>query len=328
MRIIKLFFGFVREFNLRNFRRIIHLVREEGGLRGALIAVKGAATTVFQVNYSKPWVPQSVIEPSRIQGRISPGEVAFVIYCFFPEYLERIIALIEKFELEHPEARFYVASPDIDVVNNLSKAQTKFKSLIAVAHSENRGRNFGPMFVEFANAMKNYEYVIHLHSKRSSHSQKKKGELWANSLWRAMGEESQIIETFLQLLRTNSDIAIAYSLVEDLFPPRAFSWSANGSSVRAAFEAEVPQLRYTLDSERFPFPAGGMFIFRTSAFQDLLDKNWNYELFPEESGQLDGTAQHVVERLMGFIPYSKGHKQLVYLERRQAFTTDTSFIFD
>jgi lipopolysaccharide biosynthesis protein len=282
----------------------------------------------LQVNYLKPWAPQSVIQPAKIQSRISPGEVAFVIYCFFPEYVDRVLTLIAKFELTHPEAHFYVASPDVNIVNHFSKAQTEFKSLIVVAQSENRGRNFGPMFVEFANSMKNYEYVVHLHSKRSTHSRKKQGALWANSLWRAMGEESQIFETFVQCLRTDRDIAIAYSLVENFFPPRAFSWSTNGPSLRSIFEAEIPKLRDTFDYERFPFPAGGMFIFRTSAFQDLLDKEWNYNLFPEESGQLDGTVQHVVERLMGFIPYSKGLKQLVYLERRQAFTTDTSFIFD
>ena len=328
MRITRLVLAFVREVNLRNLRRIIHILRDEGGLRSLTFAVKSAASTVLQVNYTKPWTPQSIIQPLKIQGQISPREVAFVIYCFFPEYVERIIGLIAKFDLAHPEVDFYVASPDIEIVNHFTKAQTKFKSLRGVANSQNRGRNFGPMFVEFATSMKNYEYVVHLHSKRSTHSQKKKSALWANSLWRAMGEDSRIFETFIQLLRANSDIAIAYSLVENFFPPKAFSWAKNGSSERAKFETEVPQLKETFDSERFPFPAGGMFIFRTSAFQNLLAKEWNYKLFPAENGQLDGTAQHVVERLMGFIPYSQGKKQLIFLEPREEFTLDTSFIFD
>lgn len=328
MRAARLLLAFAREINFINIKRLTSLVRSEGGIRSALISVKSASKTVVQANYTVPWTPKSVIEPLEIQHQMSPREVAFVIYCYFPEYVERVKRLIAKFNDSHPAVDFYVASPDLEIVSKFRKIQSEFKALKAVTISQNRGRNFGPLFVEFSTAMMNYEYVVHLHSKRSSHSRKRTSSLWANSLWRAMGEDTEIFESFVQEFRTNSEIAIAYSLVESLFPPRAFSWGTNGSETRATFEAGVPKLRDTMDSDRFPFPAGGMFIFRTCSFKSLLTMHWSYEIFPEETGQLDGTAQHVLERLMGFIPHSEGQKQLVFLERSQVFTTDTSFILD
>ena len=325
---IRLILAFAREINFRNARRIVSIALNEGGGPELLYAIRSAVITVLQVNKQKQWQPKTVLETSRINAPLVPGEVAFVLYCFFPEYVERILRLIRKFSDLHPSVDFFVVSPDQEIVSALKEAQPELQALKLVSLSQNRGRNFGPIFVELATTMQKYKYVVHLHSKRSSHSRRRMGSIWANSLWGALGENNEVFERFIQEFRTNPKIAVAYSLVENFFPPKAFGWGNNDAGVRQIFVSAIPTLRSTSEIARFPFPAGGMFMIRTDAYRELLGIDWSYQMFPEERGQLDGTSQHVVERLIGFLPYKQGLEQLVFLEKSRVFTTDTSYIFD
>jgi lipopolysaccharide biosynthesis protein len=65
-------------------------------------------------------------------------------------------------------------------------------------------------------------------------------------------------------------------------------------------------------SGKLMFPIGGMFWVKTQAIRQLLDIPWRYEMFPEEEGQMDGSLQHSVERLIGELTLANGFAHLLY----------------
>jgi FMN phosphatase YigB (HAD superfamily) len=70
-----------------------------------------------------------------------------------------------------------------------------------------------------------------------------------------------------------------------------------------------------------------MFWIRPSSYKEFLTHDFNYSDFPDELGQLDGTLQHALERIMGVYPSIKGLDHLVYVSEIDRFTLDTSFIW-
>jgi lipopolysaccharide biosynthesis protein len=63
-----------------------------------------------------------------------------------------------------------------------------------------------------------------------------------------------------------------------------------------------------------------MFVARVAAVKEILECEWNYSDFPDEAGQLDGTLQHGVERMIGALVSSKGLRHLVYQEKIHSYS--------
>jgi len=72
-------------------------------------------------------------------------------------------------------------------------------------------------------------------------------------------------------------------------------------------------------SGRLLFPAGGMFWVKTDAIRPLLEFPWTYEVFPGESGQIDGATQHGIERVIGELTRARGYRQASSFENTHKF---------
>lgn len=68
-----------------------------------------------------------------------------------------------------------------------------------------------------------------------------------------------------------------------------------------------------------------MFLARSSAYSWLTDVQWTYEDFPPELGQIEGTTQHFIEKVLGYAPAIKKQNHLVYVQEIDGFTNDTRF---
>ena len=60
------------------------------------------------------------------------------------------------------------------------------------------------------------------------------------------------------------------------------------------------------------FPAGTMFWARTAAVKNLFDIDFSVVNVPEETGQIDGTIMHAIERLWLFIAEMNGYTYRMY----------------
>lgn len=190
--------------------------------------------------------------------------------------------------------------------------------------ARNRGRNFGPLLVEFSKELLHFESFVHIHTKMSKHS-KGLGNKWSDALFMPLLTQSTAVEQLLAKCELEPSVGIAYSYCADFIGHHNFAWNTNlkfaNRIVRKSGVGFLPA-----NDKPFPFPAGGMFWVRTSAVESLLALDWKYSDFPKETGQIDGTVQHAVERLFGFLPTYLGFDHLVFLPSKAAFTMKSDYL--
>jgi lipopolysaccharide biosynthesis protein len=170
--------------------------------------------------------------------------------------------------------------------------------------------------------MSTYEYVIHLHTKKSTHMRSEIASLWADDSWRLFSSSGDQFGELIDILSSDPEIGLAFALNLAITPPSSFTWGMNR---RIALEL-MPHLIIPNAKDRFSFPAGGMFIARSKALLPLIEIKWSYFAFPSEDGALDGTTQHAIERLVGIVTASDQMRHLYYLMPERIFTTDAGFL--
>jgi predicted HAD superfamily hydrolase len=167
---------------------------------------------------------------------------------------------------------------------------------------ENRGRDIAPLFCAFGEELAQYDYLCHLHSKKSRYN-KGATEGWREYLCTHLMGSRERVQKIIGLMQGNYGRGIVYPQNFVRLPYMANSWLAN----RAMGSAWCARLGIRdMPSGYFDFPAGSMFWARGDALAPLFKAGIQLNDFPEEAGQTDGTLAHCIERLFGVVPASLG----------------------
>ncbi|MCU1736109.1 MULTISPECIES: rhamnan synthesis F family protein [unclassified Pseudomonas] len=163
---------------------------------------------------------------------------------------------------------------------------------ITVEIVQNRGRDIAPMFCAFGESLKTYDYVAHLHSKKSLYNAGAT-EGWRQYLLSNLLGSPTTIRKIFNLLWNGR--GIVYPQNYKRLPYQANTWLAN----KAMGAAWCARLGITpVPRGYFDFPAGSMFWARGDALQPLFGAHITLGDFAEETGQTDGTFAHCLERLL------------------------------
>ncbi len=79
---------------------------------------------------------------------------------------------------------------------------------IVVEHVENRGRDIGPFICSFPQIWRDYDYVLHLHSKKSLHAGF--GDRWLSWILRNILGNSKIVDRSIAFLQDNPSCAMLF----------------------------------------------------------------------------------------------------------------------
>jgi tetratricopeptide (TPR) repeat protein len=173
-------------------------------------------------------------------------------------------------------------------------------AVVEVKAVPNRGRDVMPWVCIFASRIKNYDLMLHMHTKASLQSSK--AILWNEFLLDNVCGTPTVVYSILDLFERDADLGLVY-------PPYFFSLKRqpNWDGSR-----EVCQSLYArLFSESPPaccpdYPAGSFFWARTQYLKPLLDLGLSEADFPAEEGQTDNTLAHAVERIIGALDWHTG----------------------
>lgn len=237
-------------------------------------------------------------------------------------YLDYAIRLTDHLDAGPGLGKVYVTTSVVEVALHLEDWNEKTGYRITVIFTPNRGRNFGPLLVSLREELASFDFIVHLHSKKSPHSRASHANDWSDRFWNLLLLDEQLLRRCLSIMGSNENIGIISPLLSDLIDPRAFSWTNNEISARSI----ARKLGFESLPSRFGYPAGGMFLARTEAISPLIAYEWNWSDFPTEKGQLDGTTQHAVERFIGFVSVSQGFENLYYDFETDLFTLDETFV--
>lgn len=236
------------------------------------------------------WVaPYKPGQPLKMKN---PPDLGVHLHLHFEALLDEM-----AFWLSHIPFAFslYVSISD---ASNLERVRKKLagklpNARITIRNVANRGRDLGPMVTEFAPALAGHEYIAHVHGKRSVHSSWKSD--WRRQLLaRLMGSEDTVRFIFQQF-EADPGLGMVFPVYHHSLQ-KQISWGKNYEQCQQL----ASRLDLVIAAERMAiFPAGSMFWARSSVLTSLLEAGLTPDDFPPESGQLDGTPAHALERLFG-----------------------------
>lgn len=242
-------------------------------------------------------IPLSSIRPAdQIEGRI-----AIHLHMYYHDLAQEFAGYLKNMPFAYD---LYLSVKDEE---GAVACQAVFANLercgaLVVKVVENRGRDIAPMFCTFGESLRNYDFIAHLHSKKSLYN------AGATEGWRQylggqlLGSPDTIRKVFTLL---TSGKGIVYPQNYHALPYQANTWLANKAMGTAWCSrlgiAPVPQ-------GYFDFPAGSMFWSRGDALMPLFDAQISLSDFDEEAGQTDGTFAHCLERLLTLSARKQGYQ--------------------
>ena len=235
------------------------------------------------------------------------GPVAAIIHAFYPEEIDSALARLAN----APCAVDLFLSTDTDAKRREIEARTAIwsKGRVEIRVLPNRGRDIGAKFVGFRDVYDSYDLFLHLHLKKSPHGGAPLAR-WRDYLFDNLLGSPDIAGSILSLF---DDPRLGIVFPQHLFEIRGIlNWGYDYDLARALMRRLGVEINKDLVLE---FPSGSMFWGRSAALRPLLDAGLTYDDFPEESGQVDGTMAHAIERIVLMAAESRGFEWLKVVRR-------------
>lgn len=224
--------------------------------------------------------------------------LAAVLHLFYPalwsEFREALAEL-------PPQTRVFVTTPYDRLAWVRRIVATDFPAAIVIG-VENRGRDIGPLITLLEqHDLSQYDYVLKVHTKKSPHLGEALGACWRRSLLQQLLPAGRV-SALLHALEAMPDVGIAgppqwltrvrQAIGVDVNRPHMESLARRIGEAGAVFDHE--------------FVAGAMFWARGSVFGQLARLGLRQGDFEAESGQLDGTLAHALERMLPVVARRAG----------------------
>jgi len=241
-----------------------------------------------------PW-QTLVLRPDAPPPRVTPGScrVALHAHFFYPELCADFLAHLAP---NQSECDLLISTDDSMKAKRLERTLHGYsRGNVTIRVVPNRGRDLGPLLTELAPDLDQYEFIGHVHSKRSQWANGKPaqntwGDTWREFLWQnLLGGLHPMRDRIIAAFKKDDTLGL-------VFPsdPNLVGWDKNRDCAaklapRIGWHAPLP--------EHFDFPLGNMFWIRRVALQPFLDLHLTWEQYPAEPAPYDGTLLHALERL-------------------------------
>jgi LmbE family N-acetylglucosaminyl deacetylase/predicted HAD superfamily hydrolase/glycosyltransferase involved in cell wall biosynthesis len=235
-----------------------------------------------------------------------PGRIAIHAHIFYADLAAEFAGFLRNMPFPYD---LFVSTPDEATCNQCKQAFSNLPRLtqLTVTIVPNRGRDIAPMFCAFGETLQGYDYICHIHSKKSLYNKGATDGWREYLLTNLLGSESQIRRIFA-LLTGDQQVGFVYPQNFSGLPYLASTWLSN----KACGRIWCNKLGITnMPIGYFDFPAGSMFWTRSEALQPLFNTKIKIEDFPEEAGQNDATLAHCLERLLVLVTRQAGLNTLI-----------------
>jgi len=183
----------------------------------------------------------------------------------------------------------------------------------------NHGRDIAPLYVWFAKDIEKYDYLLHVHSKKSLYTGNERKGWRQYSLDSLLGSKD-IVQKIFWMFEHEERVGLVYPDNHEEVPMQAYMWLANeGKGREFLHRVNVP-----FENGIFMYPAGSFFWARVDAIKPLFDANLTIDDFDAEAGQTDGTLAHVIERATGLIAKHRNYRSAIIDYREGVVRWDMS----
>jgi predicted HAD superfamily hydrolase/LmbE family N-acetylglucosaminyl deacetylase/glycosyltransferase involved in cell wall biosynthesis len=242
------------------------------------------------------------------------GRIAIHAHIFYADLAEEFAKFLGNMPFPYD---LFVSTPD-DAASQICKqalAHLPQLGQLTITVVPNRGRDIAPLFCTFGEMLQRYDYIAHIHSKKSLYN-KNATNVWSG--WREylltnlLGNKTQIQKIFT-LLTGEKAVGLVYPQNFSELSYIANSWISN----KALGYLWCHKLGITrVPIGYFDLPAGSMFWARTEALRPLFKAQIQIEDFPEETGQTDATLAHCIERLFVLVTKRSGFDAIILRDNK------------
>jgi lipopolysaccharide biosynthesis protein len=258
------------------------------------------ANQYFVVN-RHPQIEMIDLASTPVPQKPSEKKIAIQIHIFYPELASELAHYLKDFPTSFD---LLISTPD---VNNEELIRASFAQLpkLGALHlrlTPNRGRDLAPFLVGFGKQLLEYDYIAHLHTKKSTGTNLI-GDAWRQYLYQGLLDCSNGRMT--KILGLLDRYGLIYPQKFPLIDVQNCQWGDNYVRANALFGTlgiPAPEDGY------IEFPVGTMFWANVSALKPLLEHSFALEDFELESGQTDNTLMHTLERSFTHIALSQGYQ--------------------
>jgi len=241
-----------------------------------------------------PWCWPVLRNSLPLSDEARQARIALHIHAFYIDLLPDIIKRLRANRIR----------PDlfISVANERAKEQAAshlaaYEANCTIRLVPNRGRDIGPLFTEFGKQLvAGYDIIGHVHTKKTLHRyDRTQVNKWRQFLFENLlgdGKSLASADTIVQKMYEDPNIHL-------VFPDdrNAVSWSKNFPEA----EKLAPQLGLDFVPKFCNFPVGTMFWTSSSCLRRFVDINLNWEDYPQEPLDIDGTMLHALERMFPLV---------------------------
>ena len=236
------------------------------------------------------------------------ARIVVVVHAFYVDVFEELLPQLAR------------AIPEFDLLISTNEPAKKSTIEAAAARAglihrcrvvlvENRGRNFGPLVAVFGQDILRYDYVLHVHTKKSLFSGAEQTR-WRDEVYRALFANAACANIALALLEEDRQIGLFFPETSAHIVYWAHTWLSNiGTGHGLLARLGLP---YDGFDEYLDYPVGGMFWARVDALRPLLTAGLTLADFPEEHGQTDGTLAHAIERVIPLVCRAQGYRAVCF----------------
>ncbi len=234
--------------------------------------------------------------------------LAIQIHIFYPDLLPEIYFHLKNILFKYD---LYITT---DTLEKKKEIETFFeKNALSIANIfitqvENRGRDIWPFLYQMHQVYNKYDYIMHLHTKKSIHSSV--GNKWRKYLYKSLFGKNNHLERILLCAEKDKKIGfIAPSPYMKVI--RSYYDNINNESYNRMIDELLSKLKINIDRQSIKeqkFPSGNMFIAKKDAIKQLLDYPFSAADFPDELGQINGTLQHIIEFFWIYIVTFNGYQ--------------------
>lgn len=248
-------------------------------------------------------IPPEPEKPVDLSGR----KIAVHLHCFYPDMIPQICANLNclpgAFDLfvSIPDNRL----DDPDLERRFRKQLPQLQNC-EIQVCPNRGRDIAPMICTFGRKLLNYDFICHIHTKKSLHTPQH--ARWAEFIFDHLFWNRNWMERIFYLLTT--DAKIVYPPDYLLMQEEPSGWGSNLGTAQNLLDKAGKNIDLENEFPLIEFPQGSMFWGSSEALQEMLQLPLTYEDFPNEPLGTDGSLAHALERL--FFIWSKDHDGFNY----------------
>lgn len=265
-------------------RLLTHLVRTP---KAVFTELRGRLPIAFRANDYSVAVPFGY--PPK-EWKSFP-RLAVICHVFYVDLLDEFVGYFSNIPFQFD---LYITTDTEEKRDQIEKSFSHWKGKIEVRIAPNRGRDIAPMLITCRDVYNHYEYILHVHTKKSPHQGRLSG--WRNYILETLLGSTEVVNSIFEAFRSSPNLGM---IAPQHFAAihKAVGWGENFEI--AQLLAQKIGIRISRN-ELIDFPSGSMFWARAAAIKPLLDCDFAFDDFPRETGQLDETLGHAIERFFFF----------------------------